>query len=904
MEPVPSDQVFEEDADMPVTELEDGSALVEMPSDEEVVESDHLENLAEKLDDFVLNQLATDIIELIDKDKEARKKRDEQYEEGLKRTGLGDDAPGGAEFEGASRAVHPVLAEGCVDFAARAIKELIPPNGPVKTKITTDADRKTLERAQKKRDYLNFLLMKKMRGYRDEKEILLTQLPLGGSQYEKYYVHPVKRSYTMEFVPVDKVLLPFAATSFYTTPRLTHMVDLTRAQFEERVESGFYRDITGVVTESNPEQTASQAANDKIEGVEESNYNEDGLRLIYETVIDWEIEEEHKQRCPYVIHTDKSTGKILAIYRNWAENDDDYERLDWWVEDKFIPWRGAYGIGLPHLIGGLAGALTGALRALLDSAHINNSPGAIKLKSGRASGQNIVIEQTQVQEIEAPAGIDDIRKAIMPLPFNPPSAVLYQLLDWITAQAKGVVATAEEKIADASNQMPVGTALALIEQGSQVFSSIHSRLHESQRRSFEIICRLIRDYPNEEELREYGLTAEDFDENDDIQPVSDPHIFSESQRYAQLQEQIKTMATFPDLKWNRDEFARRALELLRTDGIDALLPKKPEDVTADPVTENFLAVTTGAALKANQEQDHIAHLREHIRFILDPLFGAGPAIPGPALAPILGHCQQHLMIMYDVASKQAAMMNVEETGESPEMAIAQAAEFASAEMAKLAAQLAPMLKKASEVVDSKMPKPQGDPAVQKTFEAAMAEIQRKQKADEANMQMETQKLNNGQQMEMQKAAAAQQTDMQKFTATQQFEMQKLASTQQFELQKLAVEQQIQQARLAAEADQQQFEQRLARMAQVIELRIAEMEATGKREAEELRGRIELMKNEQDNQGHYDTETAKNTEDNQTNIIIAEMKTQMDLQTQSMAMIQAAIEKIFSDKTGKADAGDK
>lgn len=822
MDPVTSSEVFVEDPDLAVTELEDGSAIIDLPEEDEKAEASHFDNLAEELDEFALNKLATTLEELVEKDKEARSKRDEQYEEGIRRTGLGDDAPGGAQFEGASRAVHPVLAEGCVDFAARAIKELFPANGPVRTKITGEATRDKLDKAQRKRDYLNFLFTQRMPSYRDEKEILLTQLPLGGSQYEKYYVDPKTRRYTMEFVPIDKVLLPYAATSFATTPRLTHMVDLTRSQFEERVASGFYRDIINLVSEQSPEETAAEKANDKVEGVEDNNYNVDGLRLVYEVVFTSDIEEEGENR-PYVVHMDQPTGKILAIYRNWDEEDDNFERLDWWVEDKFIPWRGIYGIGLPHLIGGLAGSLTGALRALLDSAHINNSPGAVKLKGGRASGENIVIEQTQVQEIDAPTGVDDIRKVLMPLPFNPPSAVLMQLLDWITAQAKGVVATAEEKIAEASNQMPVGTALALIEQGSQVFSSIHARLHESQRRGFNIVCRLIKDYPNEEDLAKFNLTPEDFEDNDDIQPVSDPNIFSEAQRFAQLQEQLKVAAMFPELAWNKDELARRALELLRTDGIESILPKKPDDVTADPVTENYEAVTQGAPLKASQEQDHVAHLREHIRFILDPLFGAGPAIGGQQLQGILAHCQQHLMMMYDVAAKTAAAINRAQTGESEEMAMAQGAEYAAQKMLELAQQLAPMLAQAAQVVQSKMPPPPVDPAVAATERAAMAQIDQRKKADADRLALDTKKHDDEQ--------ALKQRDM---------ELQPLLENlaRQFEA-RLEVE------RMQREDDRARFDKQ-----------------------------VELMKNEQDNRTHQITELLKNRDDNQTNLLIAQLKEAM------------------------------
>jgi len=816
--------LFEQDEAMLIEEQDDGSVIVEMPPEAEPAEASHFANLAETLDAFTLNTLASDLFDLIEKDKKARKKRDEQYAEGIKRTGLGDEAPGGALFDGASRAVHPVLAEGCVDFAARTMKELFPPNGPVKTRIFGEVTAEKLEKARKKKDYLNFLMTKKMRSYRDEKEILLTQLPLGGSQYEKYYPDAKRKSYVMEFVPVDKVLLPYSAESFYGSPRFTQMVDVTRAKFEERIADGFYKDIR-IQKEALPETTASERATDKVQGAEEDHYNEDGLRRVYEMSCEHDLEDGGP--APYIIHLDEPTKQIIAIYRNWAEGDENREKLEWWNEDKFIPWRGPYGIGLIHLIGGLAGALTGALRALLDSAHINNSPGAVKLKGGRASGQNITIEQTQVAELDAPPGVDDIRKVMMPLPFNPPSNVLFQLLDWITAQAKGVVATAEERIAEASNQMPVGTALALIEQGSQVFSSIHARLHESQRRSLEIICRLVHDYPNEEDLAKFDLTPEDFADNDDIDPVSDPRIFSEAQRFALLQEQLKFMAAFPEQQWKRDEICRQGLQMLRVEDPDAWLPKSIPPVTSDPVTENFMAVTAGAKLVAVPEQDHIAHLRGHLAFLMDPNFGAGPALAGPQLQGILAHCQEHLMQVYIGAAKAAAAGKAMQSGQADEMTVAEGSEFAMQQLQKDLANLGPSMAQAAQIVQKKMPQPPVDPAVQKTFEAAMAEIERKKAVDQADAKRKDAEL-------QQKGQQAQ-------------------------------------ADAAAEQQQQAIDARLAEMGNVIKMQIAEIQEAGKQQVEQLRAQIELMKNDADNEQHQMTELMKNYQDNVTQLQIALQK---------------------------------
>lgn len=819
MDPIDSSQVFEQDPEQLVTEMPDGSALIELEVEESVEESSHYDNLVPSLDQYVLNTLASDLIDLVEKDREARKKRDEQQEEGIRRTGLGDDAPGGAEFSGASRVVHPVLAEGCVDFSARAMKELFPSKGPVKTKIYGKNDQKKLERARRKADYLNWQLTTQIAEYRAEKEIELTQLPLGGSQYLKFW--PEGGRIHCEFVPIDDIYLPYAASNFYTAPRATHAQKLNRLTFENRVKSGLYIEQTTSIDGELPEESASQQATNKIEGKDSSNYNEDGVRLVYEVTCWWDIEDEGVK--PYIIHIDESTAKVLGVYRNWAEDDAECQKLDWFQEDKFIPWRGIYGIGLLHLIGSLAGSATGALRALLDTAHINNAATAIKLKGGRASGQNSEVSIGEVQEIEAPPGTDDIRKVIMPMPFNAPSPVLYQLLEWLTAQAKGVVTTAEEKISDVSDRMPVGTALALIEQGSQVFSSIHARLHAGQKKALDIICRLNKDFPNEEAMERFNVTPEDFADNDDIDPVSDPNIFSETQRFAQLQEVMKLQAAKPNLKWNDEALVRRALELMKVDYVDEVLPSSPEPFGGDPVTENFVAAMQGVKLIAQPEQDHIAHLRAHVAFLIDPMFGAGPTLQGQNLSNILANCQEHLLQVYLGASKTAAAIKAMQGGVegTEELIMAEGAEFAMQQLNQQMPNLVQQLQQAAQTVQQKMPQPPVDPAVQKTFEAAMAKTN-------ADKEVAMAKLN--QDGQLQKAAEAQKAQISQIQEQNKKEM----------------------------ADAKNF----------YDLQVQSAREQAQRLADELSARVELMKNEQDNQQHQHTEIVKNIQDNYTQLQIA------------------------------------
>ena len=635
-----------------VEELPDGSAIFRDQNLKGPDETpDFYENLADKFNSNDLGSLALKYLELIEKDKEAREGRDKQYEDGLRRTGLGQDAPGGAQFMGASKVVHPIMAEACVDFAARAIKELFPSDGPVRTKIIGESTEDKVAKAERKRDYMNWQLTEQIEEYRDEQEQMLTQLPLGGSQYMKMWWDDQKRRPCAEFVPIDNIYLPFAAGNFYTAERVTEVQDITQEQYELRVSSNLYKDLDIYRITQEPDQTKAQKANDKIEGKKDQGENIDGIRRVYH-INTWLEEEDDSfskgERAPYVLMIDENERDVIGLYRNWENGDDTCTKLDNIIEFKFIPWRGAYAIGLPHLIGGLSAALTGSLRALLDSAHINNAPTMLKLKGAKISGQSTTIEPTQISEIEGAPGVDDVRKIAMAVPFNPPSQILFQLMGWLTEQAKGVVTTSEEKIADITSSAPVGTTQALIEQGAAVFSAIHSRLHDSQRRVFKVLGRLNKWYLDEQRrgeiVAELPIKAEDFTTNSDVIPVSDPHIFAETQRYAQIQTLAARAAANPDL-YNRLAVEKRILKQIKLPEINEILPD-PQDVKdMNPALEN-VAMTLGKPVGAFPSQDHMAHFMTHLQYAKDPIFGSNPIVSPIFMPACLEHLKQHLTLWY------------------------------------------------------------------------------------------------------------------------------------------------------------------------------------------------------------------------------------------------------------------
>lgn len=734
-----------------VEELPDGSAIVRI-SDEAtgpLDNPDFYENLAESIPTHVLSRLALRYLDLIEKDKDARSERDKQYEEGLRRTGLGDDAPGGAQFNGASKAVHPVMAEACVDFSARAIKELFPPDGPVKTKIIGETTDEKVKRAERKRDYMNWQLTEQIEEYRDELEQLLTQEPLGGSQYLKIWYDEWKKRPCAEFVPIDNIYLPYASANFYTAQRVTEVNDITQEEFELRVARGLYIDIDIINASMEPEQTKPQKANDKIEGRKSQAMNIDGVRRVFH-IYTWLEQEDDKiskgERAPYILMIDENTREVVGLYRNWEENDETMSKLDWLVEFKFIPWRGAYAIGLPHLIGGLSAALTGALRALLDSAHINNAPTMLKLKGAKISGQSVQIEPTQISEIEGAPGVDDIRKIAMPLPFNQPSAVLFQLLGWITTAAKGVVTTAEEKIADINSNAPVGTTQALIEQGAAVFSAIHARLHTSQARVLKILNRLNRWYYDEQRKSDMveglGIVREDFEKDSDIVPVSDPHIFAETQRYAQIQTLAARAQANPDL-YNRLAVEKRILKQIKLPDVNEVLPDPADVKEMNPALEN-VAMTLGKPVGAFPQQDHLAHIQVHLDYMQDPTYGANPIIAPMFLPQCLEHLKQHLTLWYlnqvdgyaSVALQRPFnVMKEQVLPQEADKLLAAVAAHVHQDTQQTFNQVTPVIQKAIAALQQLRGQPQMDPATQAFVQTSMAETQRRATKDQGELQL-------------------------------------------------------------------------------------------------------------------------------------------------------------------------
>ena len=761
-----------EEDELEFEDTEDGGAMVRMETMSVREASDHFENIVEEVDQSLLKTAINDLMTKIERDKEARQKRDLQYEEGLRRTGLGDDAPGGAQFQGANKVVHPMLVEACVDFSARFIKEVFPPGGPVKSKIIGEADKSKVSKAQRKTEFMNWQTTEQMVEFRSELEQLSTQLPLGGGQYMKFMWNSRFMRPTSEFVPIDDIYLPFSATNFYTAERKTHVQYVTEMEYDKRVESGMYADIE-LPTPTEPEFSAAERANEKIEGKQNTSYNEDGLRTIFEiyTFMDFE---DGEGLAPYILSVDKSSDKALCLYRNWEEDDSRKNELHWIVEFPFVPWRGAYPIGLTHMIGGLSGAATGALRALLDSAYIQNVPTLLKLKGG-PGGQTLNVQPTEIVEMEGGALIDDVRKLAMPLPFAGPSPTLFQLLGFLVDAGKGVVQTSFEKFNDQNPNAPVGTTMAIIEQGMVVFSSIHSRLHASMARSFNILHRINSMYYTQEELDalDAGLdiSAEDFDGPADVVPISNPAIFSEAQRFAQIQAIMARSAAMPEMydALAVEEMFLRTLKIPPTE----VLNPAPGSEDRDPVSEN-VAAAMGQPIYVLPQQDHLAHLQVHLAFLKSPMFGSNPVIMSNFFYPMAMHMRDHLLNYYLVEAHNAVdeaqteKLIAEEAEEQVEI-ILKVQEFIENQLGGFAQELAQITETAQQFKPENQPQQPGDAMkiAELSAQIKQSELQQRTERDGARIQLDNAKMQASNEIAQLKMQQTAEIERAKLAASQQ-----------------------------------------------------------------------------------------------------------------------------------------
>jgi hypothetical protein len=608
-------------------------------------------NLAEEVDESALATLASTLSSDVDNDKASRKDWEKAYTEGLKLLGLQMEERT-EPWNGASGVFHPMITEAVVRFQAETITETFPAQGPVRTKIIGKETPEKKEAATRVEADMNYQLTEKMVEFRPEHERMLWSLPATGSAFKKVYFDPGLGRQVSIFIPAEDIILPYGTTEMDTCYRITHVMRKTKNEIVKLQQAGFYRDVEL----NTPDKSISdiQKAKDKETGF--SDINDDRFTL-YECHVDldlkgFEDEEDGEPTgimLPYVVTLIRGTNDILAIRRNWEEDDPLKLKRQHFVHYQYIPGFGAYGFGLFHLIGGFAKSATSLMRQLIDAGTLANLPGGLKTRGLRIKGDDTPIAPGEFRDVDVGSGT--IRDNILPLPYKEPSQTLYTLLQNIVDEGRRFAATADMKVSDMSGNAPVGTTLALLERQLKVMTAVQARVHFALKQELGLLKNIIRDYSDTDYLYEpegtKGPRAKQSDyQHVDVIPVSDPNAATMSQRVVQYQAVIQMAQMAPDI-YDLPQLHRRMLDVLGIKNADKLVPLEEDQKPTDPVSENQ-NVLKGKPLKAFMYQDHQSHIQVHMMMLQDPLIqqfiGQNPRAPA-IQAALTAHVAEHVGYM-------------------------------------------------------------------------------------------------------------------------------------------------------------------------------------------------------------------------------------------------------------------
>ena len=721
----PRGELIREAAEILVTE-EGLLTDEEMLEQEEVLETDFNANLADFLNADTLNKLAQDLIGSIKSDLESRKDWEETYTDGLKYLGMKFDEARSQPFEGSSGVIHPILAEAVTQFQAQAYKELLPAKGPVKTQILGVRNADTESQADRVREFMNYYIMNVMKEYDPELDQLLFYLPLAGSAFKKVYFDFVLNRAVSKFIPPEDLIVPYESADISSAERITHAISMSKNEIKKQQLTGFYSNID-LPDDIYGEEDDVQKEIDEIQGIEPS-YAEDRSRTIYEvhTILDLEGFEDVGTdgeptglKLPYIVTIDRDAGKVLSIRRNFQPEDPLKNKINFFVQYKFLPGLGFYGLGLSHMIGGLSKASTSILRQLIDAGTLANLPAGFKARGMRIRDEAEPLQPGEFRDIDTTGG--NLRENLIPLPIKEPSSVLMQLLGLLVDSGKRFAAIADMNVGDMNQAMPVGTTVALLERGTKVMSAIHKRLHYSQRLEFNLLADVFADYLPPEYDFETGsgprqIKLSDFDERVDIVPISDPNIFSQSQRITMAQELLQMVTANPDVHGPVGiyEAYRRMYAALGVDNIESLL-QPPPDTTPMPIDAGIenSNLLLGQPAQAFPEQNHEAHVAAHQSLFLLKTVQENEQLQ----SLIVSHVMQHLQFL---SAQLAEQQMPEEAMQQIEMMQAQITQAPPEEAKALTQQIqmmldqisSPIMASLTEQFLSSIQMPSGDPLVE------------------------------------------------------------------------------------------------------------------------------------------------------------------------------------------------
>jgi hypothetical protein len=643
-----------------VTEMDDGSVIIgEIEEQIAPIQVPFNANLAEFIDETELGRISSEMVNEVQEDINSRKEWEDQYKSGLELLGMNYEDRA-EPFEGASGIVHPLLAESVTQFQAQAYRELLPAGGPVKTAIIGQETPEVLAQAERVKNFMNYQITYEMEEYDPELDQMLFYLPIVGSSFKKVYFDPSLQRAVSKFVHAEDLIVPYNATDLKTSTRICHVIRMDSNEIRKLQLSGFYKDIELPTSDSDgvDYNDVKETIKD-IEGIHsESSYNEE--LTLYEIHTDLDLPGFEDQsltgentglKMPYIVTILEKSGEVLSIKRNFNEADPLRSKIPYFVHYKFLPGLGFYGFGLTHMIGGLSRASTSILRQLIDAGTLSNLPAGFKARGARIRDDETPLNPGEFRDVDM-VGMD-LRQAIMPLPFKEPSQTLYSLLGTLIDSGRRFASMADMKVGEMQGNAPVGTTMAIMERGTKVMSAIHKRLHYSQKVEFKILARIFSMgapiYPYQVPGAPPEIKQSDFDQRIDVLPVSDPNIFSMSQRIALAQTQLQLAQSNPEIHGPNGMYQayRKMYEALGVTNIDTILQPPPQPMPMNPAKENQEALR-GARLQAFPEQNHQAHISAHLAMIATPIAQSNASI----VMTLQGHISEHIAMMSEIQAQQ------------------------------------------------------------------------------------------------------------------------------------------------------------------------------------------------------------------------------------------------------------
>ena len=752
-----------------VTEFDDGSAIIGEYEEEQAPIADvgFDGNLAEVVDEAELGRISSDLVGSIEDDLAAREDWEDTYKRGLEFLGMKTEERS-EPFEGSSGVIHPLLAESVTQFQAQAYRELLPATGSVRTSVVGAQNEMLVKQSERVKDYMNYMITYEMEEYDPELDQMLFYLPVIGSTFKKVYFDPLKGRAVSKFIHAEDMIVPYGATDLMSSPRITHRITMDSNEVRKLQLTGFYRDIElpGESESDTAAMSEVEESIDDIQGVHPSGPSEE--LTLYEVHTSLDIEgfedmgangEPTGLRLPYIITIVADSGDVLSVRRNYPEMDPMKRAKQYFVHYKFLPGLGFYGLGLTHMIGGLAQASTSILRQLIDAGTLSNLPAGFKARGARIRDEDNPLQPGEFRDIDVVGGT--LQGSLMPLPFKEPSGTLYNLLGTLVDAGRRFASMADMKVGEMSGETPVGTTMAIMERGTKVMSAIHKRLHYSQKIEFKLLSRIfaetIQAYPYPADMQMGPeVFVQDFDQRVDVLPSSDPNIFSMSQRIALAQTELQLVQSNPQIHGGPQglyQAYRKMYEALGVNNIDAILPPPPQPQPANPSKENQNALM-GAPLQAFPDQDHESHIEAHMAVMSTPAVQLNPN----AIMALQGHIQEHIGLLAEAQAQQeimsqippeqmqmmqqqAQMMPPQEGPQGP-MPPDPMMQFKPQIDARAAEIIAEMTEQLAQAV---APPPQSDPLVDirnQELQLKAADLQRKQSEFEAKQEFDRERERN------------------------------------------------------------------------------------------------------------------------------------------------------------------